>query len=518
MITILAAFLISLFVSILLTPLAAKLGVWGEAMDRPDGIRKNHKKSTPRTGGIALMASFAITIGFAVFMQFHGNNLVRLFLQHWGLLLGGFLVFGVGLFDDYSRLSHRIKFGIQIIAASLVYSEGFGINHVMGYDLIPVVSYGVTVFWILLFINAVNLLDGLDGLSAGVCLFCSLTMSILSISNGDLITSYLFVTLSGSLIGFLFYNFNPASVFMGDGGSYFLGYTIAVISLYSSVKTQAGAAMLIPIVAMGVPMFDTFLSPVRRFLTGRGPFKPDSGHIHHMLVRRLGLNVRKTVLLIYLITSCLCIGSLVAVHIKDEFSGIVLAILGASLFLFVQKLGYLDNFGNKRIASWFRDIGYVTGVSQKRRCFLCMQLNVSNSKTINELWSNISALVEAMGFEHAEMNQKCADGSRIVHSWSKENFDVHGSLCNQHLMKVELPLVDESGFDHGIIWLVKDTRKEAISQFTFLKIEQLRRTIESSLQCLAGKRKEKSIVPADRVPAGNEHVCSPWPKSAGLNR
>ena len=182
MITILAAFLISLFVSILLTPLAAKLGVWGEAMDRPDGIRKNHKKSTPRTGGIALMASFAITIGFAVFMQFHGNNLVRLFLQHWGLLLGGFLVFGVGLFDDYSRLSHRIKFGIQIIAASLVYSEGFGINHVMGYDLIPVVSYGVTVFWILLFINAVNLLDGLDGLSAGVCLFCSLTMSILSIS------------------------------------------------------------------------------------------------------------------------------------------------------------------------------------------------------------------------------------------------------------------------------------------------------------------------------------------------
>ena len=140
--------------------------------------------------------------------------------------------------------------------------------------------------------------------------------------------------------------------------------------------------MLIPIVAMGVPMFDTFLSPVRRFLTGRGPFKPDSGHIHHMLVRRLGLNVRKTVLLIYLITSCLCIGSLVAVHIKDEFSGIVLAILGASLFLFVQKLGYLDNFGNKRIASWFRDIGYVTGVSQKRRRFLCMQLNVSNSKTI----------------------------------------------------------------------------------------------------------------------------------------
>jgi len=515
MITILAALLFSLFLSILLTPLAAKLGVWGEAMDRPDGIRKNHNRCTPRTGGIALVVSFVITIVVAVFMQLHGNNLMQLLLQYWGLFLGGLLVFGVGLYDDYSRLSHRIKFGVQIVAASLVYSEGFGIDHVLGFDLLPVVSYGVTVFWILLFINAVNLLDGLDGLSAGVCLFCSLTMSFLSLSNGDWTTSFLFATLSGTLIGFLVHNFNPASIFMGDGGSYFLGYTISVISLYSSVKTQTGTAMLIPIVAMGVPMFDTFLSPIRRFLTGRGPFKPDSGHIHHMLVRRLGLNVRKTVLLIYLITSGLCIGALLSIHLKDEFSGIFLATLGAILFIFVEKLGYLENFGNKRVVNWLRDIGYITGVSQKRRCFLCMQLNISNSSSIEELWKNVSVLVESMGFEHAEMNQKCANGTKIVHSWCKDTFDAHGSLCNQHLMKVELPLVDDSGFDHGTIWLIKDTKKEAISQFTFLKIEQLRRTIESSLQSLAGKRKEKFAVPPDTVHARSKHACSPWPKSAG---
>jgi UDP-GlcNAc:undecaprenyl-phosphate GlcNAc-1-phosphate transferase len=375
---------------------------------------------------------------------------------------------------EYTRLTE---------CPSITGKISFGITRLAGFELLPIAGYGLTVFWILLFINAVNLLDGLDGLSAGVCLFCTVTMTLLTLSGGDWIAACLFACLSGALIGFLRYNFNPASIFMGDGGSYFLGYTIAVVSLCSSVKTQTGATMLIPILAMGVPMFDSFLSPIRRFLIGKEPFKPDTGHIHHKLFQVVDFNVRKAVLIVYLITLVLCLVSLVVISVKNEFALLVLVMLGACACLLIEKLGYLNAVEGERIVSWIRDIGYITGVSRKRRDFLRLQLNVCNSRNDDEFWENVSAIVAWLDFDHAEMEKKSGGGA-VIHTWCKEHFDAHGAFFRQHVMKLELPMVDENGYDYGTLWLVKDIRKKSISRLSLLRVEQLRRTIERGLKTL----------------------------------
>ena len=155
-----------------------------------------------------------------------------------------------------------------------------------------VFSYLITLFWFILFINAVNLADGLDGLAGGIICFVASVMVILSILNDNYVVAMMFTALSGSVLGFLRYNFNPASIFLGDGGSYFLGYMIAALSILGNVKHQVGAATMIPILALGVPLFDTILSPLRRFVKGRKMFHPDDGHVHHRLIR-MGFSVKK---------------------------------------------------------------------------------------------------------------------------------------------------------------------------------------------------------------------------------
>lgn len=502
MTTILTIFLTSLIVALLLTPLAGLLGRWGKAIDKPDGIRKYHKKPTPRTGGIALCATFVLTLCATGFMQTEVSSLLQLSPKKWVLVGAGLLVFGVGLWDDYQRLNHRIKFLVQILAASMVYASGYGISEVSGLDWTfwPVVSYGLTVFWILLFINAVNLLDGLDGLSAGVCFFCCLVMTILSVTRNDLATACLFASLCGAILGFLRYNFNPAKIFMGDGGSYFLGFAIAVISLTSSTKSQASTAMLMPVLAMGVPMLDTMLSPIRRFMMGQGPFKPDTGHVHHKLVRQFGFTARRAVLIIYTITAALCMLALILVNMRGEFAFLVFVLLGGSVFVFIRKLGYLDHVGLNRIANWARDINYVSGLSKDRRSFLNMQLNVSESNDDKEFWVNVCTVLDWLNFDHAELSKKKTGCQCAVHQWSRGDFDDCRGLCRQYLLKLELPLVDDKGFDHGTLWLIKDVREKPINQHTFFRIEQLRRTIENALKAM------NEIQAGGNLPAFNESI------------
>jgi len=502
MTTILTIFLFSLIVALLLTPFAGLLGRWGEAIDKPDGIRKHHQKPTPRTGGIALFATFVLTIFAAGFIKTDVTQMLQLLPQKWVLVAAGMLVFGVGLWDDYQRLNHRIKFLVQILAASMVYASGYGISKISGLDwtLWPVISYGLTVFWILLFINAVNLLDGLDGLSAGVCFFCCLVMTILSITRKDLAAACFFACLCGTILGFLRYNSNPARIFMGDGGSYFLGFTIAVISLVSSAKSQTGTAMLIPILAMGVPMFDTILSPIRRFFMGRSPFKPDRGHIHHKLVGQFSFSTQRVVLIIYAITAGLCMLALILVNMKDEFAVLVFALLGGTAFMFIQKLGYLDHIDLERIATWGRDINYVSGLSKDRRSFLNLQMNVAGSNDDKEFWANVCEVLDWLHFDHAELSKKKPGGDSVVHLWSQEDFDDCRGMCRQYLLKLELPLVDDKGYDHGTLWLLKDVRRKPISQHTFFRVEQLRRTIENALKTM------KEIQVVSGMPVSNKPI------------
>ena len=245
MTTILITFIFALILSLALTPVAKKLGVRFGSIDVPDE-RKVHSKPIPRCGGIAIFLAFILTLVISALFMTEVSNKLILHRKTAFFLLGALMVFGVGLFDDFHRLSPRVKFLFQIIAASVAFWGGLRIESFSFFGLglhFATLSYVVTVFWFVLFINAVNLIDGLDGLAAGIAFFTATVLVILSVLRGEYLIGMLFAVLSGTCLGFLRYNFNPASIFMGDGGSYFLGYAIAGLSIMGSIKSQVGAAM-----------------------------------------------------------------------------------------------------------------------------------------------------------------------------------------------------------------------------------------------------------------------------------
>ena len=246
-------------------------------------------------------------------------------------------------------------------------------------------SYFITVFWFLLFINAVNLIDGLDGLAAGVAFFACLVMIVLSVTRGDYLVAVEFAALGGALLGFLRYNFNPASIFMGDGGSYFIGYTIAALAILSSSKSEVGASLMIPLLALGVPIFDTLLSPLRRWVRGRRMFHPDKGHIHHQLLR-MGFSSKKTVMIIYTTTAALCVASIMIVHSRNAVTGLILAGVGAAAVLLIRRRGYLEYMAVEKVFGWLQDISDATGISRDRRSFLSLQIEIGQSEDLEDLW------------------------------------------------------------------------------------------------------------------------------------
>ena len=485
MTTILLTFSIALILSLLLTPLAQKIGTKFGAMDIPNE-RKVHESPIPRTGGLAIFVSFIVTIGIAAVSNTDITNQIVFDRQILFLSAGAIIVFATGLFDDFHRLGPKTKFFFQIIGANLAFFGGVSILRVNFFGYIvhsPVLGYGLTIFWFLLFINAVNLVDGLDGLAGGIVVFASTVLVLLSILNHQYLAALYFSILAGSVLGFLRYNFNPASIFLGDGGSYFLGYTIAGLSILVSVKSQIGAALAIPLLGMGVPLFDTLLSPVRRFIRGRRMFYPDNGHVHHRLIS-LGLTTRKAVLFIYGITFILCLMAVFATNLRDERAGLFLVVLGAGVAIFVRKLGYFEYLASDKFYGWFRDISDQAGLSHGRRSFLNHQIEISQSKSIDELWERLQKTARFLNIEINELKlldtaNKSPDNNIPMYEFTNDNTDPALMEWNS-AMHILLPLAtpDKS---FGSMAVSKDIVHFPLTPFTLRRIEQLRRTVLDTL-------------------------------------
>jgi len=189
---------------------------------------------------------------------------------------------------------------------------------------------------------------------------------------------------------------------MGDGGSYFLGYMLAALSIMGSIKSQVGAAMLIPMVSLGVPLFDTIFSPIRRFIVGKGMFVPDRDHIHHKLVS-MGFSTKRVVLTLYGVSVCLCVIAIFMVNLRNETAGLFLIVLGAGVVIFVRKLGYFEYITSDKIYGWFRDVTDEAGFTQDRRSFLNLQMEIGKSKNLEELWHNICVALNMLKFDMAEL-------------------------------------------------------------------------------------------------------------------
>lgn len=330
-------FLVALVVTFLLTPPVKKLAERLGAIDRPDARRVN-KVPIPRMGGLAIYAGFIAAIAGTVGFDD---------LEMLGLCLGATFLIAVGVADDKYSLNPKVKLCGQIFAAA-IFVVIFGVRidwlrfPLIGYFYLPpIVSVPLTIFWIVGFVNTVNLIDGLDGLAAGIAAIASVAIALLAFQMGQWVCAAAMVAMAGSALAFLQYNFNPAKIFMGDTGSMFLGYVIAAVSVMGSMKTAAAAVLIVPLVALSVPILDTFMAIIRRKSAGVPVFSPDKRHLHHRLLAK-GLTQKQVVLILYALTAFFSATALLVIHL-NLLAGLV--ILAAALFAFLwwaRKLGVLS--------------------------------------------------------------------------------------------------------------------------------------------------------------------------------
>lgn len=327
------AFSIALVAAYFLTPKVKELAIKAGAMDAPDA-RKVHKEPIPRMGGLAIYAAFVL----AVLAGMHVNHEIA------GLLAGGTVILIVGIIDDLKQLPAKVKLLGQIMAAAVLIlfdiridwiTNPFGDMIYVDYLAIP-----LTILWVVGLTNTVNLIDGLDGLAAGVSTIASITILLVALQQNFWTVAVLTAALAGSALGFLQHNFNPAKIFMGDTGSMFLGYMLAAVSILGTVKSAATIALIVPIMALGLPIMDTTFAIIRRYMSGRPIFKPDRGHLHHRLLD-MGLTQKQAVLLMYVISGCLGLSAIALTEVNKVMGAlIIIAILGAA-FVGAKKIGVL---------------------------------------------------------------------------------------------------------------------------------------------------------------------------------
>lgn len=300
----LSAFTLAFVVTLILVPLVKRLAALCGALDKPNA-RKVHTVPMPLWGGLGVFGGVvtAILVMIGLSPGVREALTPRVADQLWGMLSGGALMVIVGMIDDRFGMPAKVKLLCQILIGALLMYYGIRIEYItvpfVGVVFLsPWQCAAVTLFWIAGITNALNLLDGLDGLLAGVSLTTALVFLVVAAAKGQIIVALVMACLAGGALGFLRYNFNPAQIFMGDTGSLFFGLMFAGWSVVGLLKSTATFAFFIPIFLMAVPIFDTALAIVRRFLAHRPIFQPDKEHLHHRLLR-LGFNQRQVVLLIY---------------------------------------------------------------------------------------------------------------------------------------------------------------------------------------------------------------------------
>jgi UDP-GlcNAc:undecaprenyl-phosphate GlcNAc-1-phosphate transferase len=340
------AFLAAIVAGAVLTPLVRHLAHRFGALDHALTSRKLHGKPIPRLGGIAIVLAFYAPL---VALFFANSEVGRRFYadphKAAGLIAGGLAIAALGVYDDLRGANAKKKFLVQFAVAGFMYWAGFRIDHVAN-PFGPPIDLGwlglpFTLLWVAGVINAMNLIDGLDGLAGGVALIAIATTFAFSVTRGEPLMVLFTAALAGSVLGFLFYNFNPASIFMGDTGSMFLGFVLATTAIQTNQKSSTAVAIVVPIIALGVPIADTLLAMARRAARGVPMFSADRGHIHHRLLAQ-GFTHRQTVLVLYG-TSVVLGGVALAFSFANASQAtLVLLALSGFGYLFLRRLGFFS--------------------------------------------------------------------------------------------------------------------------------------------------------------------------------
>jgi len=334
-------------VSFLLTPLCRNLAVrWG-LLDRPDQARKIHARPIPRIGGIPILIAYLASFGLLLLLPLRGAGILREHLDLAGKLLPAVaIVFATGLLDDLYGLKPWQKLAGQLVAAVAAVLSGIELTGFVGLQYDAWFALPVTVIWLVGCANAFNLIDGVDGLAAGVGLFATITTLLAALLKGDVPLALATVPLAGALVGFLRYNFNPASIFLGDCGSLLIGFLLGCYGILWSQKSATLLGMTAPLMALAIPLMDTGLSIIRRFLRGQPIFGADRRHIHHLLLAR-GFTPRGVALMAYGICGICATLSLLLSVVHERSGGVIIVLFCAGAWIGVQHLGYTE-FGTAR--------------------------------------------------------------------------------------------------------------------------------------------------------------------------
>ena len=335
------AFLTALTVTPPVRVLARRLGV----TDDPAKARKVHQNVIPRMGGLAIAAGFFLPLMVLwgleteVAKQFAANK-----MQVVILAFGGFMILALGVYDDRRGARASVKLAVQVPVAVLLVLAGFTFSKIAlpwgGHWQVGYLGPVIAIFWIVGITNAMNLIDGLDGLAAGISLIVVLTLMVVALMSQDYVAAMLNAALGGALIGFLVHNFHPATIFMGDTGSLFIGYCVAAIGILTSTKSTTTVAFLVPVIALSVPILDTTLATFRRLLRGRSPFSADQEHMHHKLLR-MGFSHRRAVLVLWAFAFVTCLASLAIVFMQGSQIWSVLTIYAVVATVVIKKLGFI---------------------------------------------------------------------------------------------------------------------------------------------------------------------------------
>ncbi|MCJ7777944.1 MAG: undecaprenyl/decaprenyl-phosphate alpha-N-acetylglucosaminyl 1-phosphate transferase [Sedimentisphaerales bacterium] len=408
----------SFLFALVITPLVIFVARHIKALDHSD-IRKVHSEPTPRIGGIAIYASVMCIMVPLLFLRNAIGDPVRdILLKVIVMLSGATLIFIVGLIDDVKGLRARVKFCAQIIAAVAVCASGARIQSVTIADWLTLnfgwFSWPLTILWITGITNAVNLADGLDGLAAGISAVACAVIAIFAIYSGHIFMAIMMLALLGSLIGFLFFNFNPAKIFMGDSGSLFLGYTISASSVMCSAKSPALVGLALPMLALGIPIFDTLFAMMRRFLERRSVFSPDRMHFHHRLLD-MGLTQRQVVIIAYVVT-LLAAGLGMFMMVTRDVGALVVFGCILLLLLLLFQLTTTIRF-KEAIAALQKKHAIAHQIKLETERFEKAQLYFRSAHTFQQWWTAVCEAAQQLNFAWISLRATSKDGTVRTEVW-----------------------------------------------------------------------------------------------------
>jgi UDP-GlcNAc:undecaprenyl-phosphate GlcNAc-1-phosphate transferase len=439
------------------------LGGLGQGKNHQPQYHHTHTGVVPRIGGLGIVFGFSLTYLLCFLLLDHRDNQS---LMHYGIFVGAAGTFLLGVVDDFHPLGAKVKLLAQIIIAMGTYHAGISIDiFQIPFTEITIrlgfFSLAITVFWIVAIMNLINLIDGLDGLAGGIGLMLMGLLAFLSYQSGIVISLILSLGMMGAILGFLFHNFPPAKVYLGDSGAYLIGYVIAALSLINSEKGTVIAALIAPVLALAFPIADVAFAMLRRSLKGLPIFRPDQGHIHHRLMRS-GLSRQKTVFFLYGVSLFALLGGLLTFTWQGRYLPIFLGFAFA-IILFTLRGQHITSGKIKELLNDSFEARHDTRNALYLKNWLVVEVDRADNG--NHLWADYRFVLKKMGFCRAKLTVSGAERNFFQPDSPHEDVEA----LHQHVRKLGLDtrielFADKDNFSERQFELIADIAAETWSK------------------------------------------------------